>query len=116
MGKTFPPCSPFLRGVEQSACEVRLCLSTARSLHCVHALPACVRQQSEHLPIKFGSGEPCVLWRKWFLVFIAFVLTLFDLYGFWSLFDLSLFDLHGLGFRNSLLFSISYGSLLCFII
>lgn len=26
-----------------------------------------------------------------------FVLTLFDLYGFWSLFDLSLFDLYGLG-------------------
>lgn len=30
------------------------------------------------------SGGLCVLRRKWFLVFISFVLTLFDLCGFWS--------------------------------
>lgn len=87
----------FRRGVEQSACEVPLGVAQYSSFLCVHALRACGRVQSEQLPIKFDFGQPCVLRRKWFLVFISFVLTLFDLYGFWSLFDLSLFDLHALG-------------------
>lgn len=65
---------------------------------------ACICHQSECLPFtKFVIMKISVCWKnlctkeKIVSGVFSFVLTLFDLYGFWSLFDLSLFDLYGLG-------------------
>lgn len=98
--KFFPPCSPFhsVKSRTLRMCSLSLRVSVLLSPLCARA--ACVRASADWVPPVHqvcDSGELCVLRRKWFLVFISFVLTLFDLYGFWSLFDLSLFDLYGVG-------------------